>query len=174
MRKSIKIAFCGIVSAVISVIMIASLFPDVTFAVPAIAGLFLIPVFAEVGAGYAAVCFITSSAVSFFISNKTSWLLFTVIFGYYPILKPFIERIKIPFLKWVLKLLIFNAAAAVCYFAQKFAIGAKLTGFWLLGALILSNITFVLYDIAVSRIAALYYLKLHKRISSILNKHGEG
>ncbi len=175
MKNSVKIAFCGIVSAIISVIMVASLLPDVKFAVPAIAGLFLIPVFAEAGAGYAAACFTASSTVSFFISDKTSWLLFVTLFGYYPILKPFMEKIKISAIKWILKLLVFDLAAVVCYFVQTLTVGVTLKAWWLVITFVLGNITFIVYDIAVSRTANLYYLQLHKRISSILKKtNGEG
>lgn len=173
MKKSIRIAFCGIISALISVVMIASLIPDVTLAVPAIAGLFIIPVFAELGVGSAIACFIASSAVSFFVSDKTSWLVFVFLFGYYPILKPFLEKIKSSPLKWLLKAFVFNLAAVTGFLLARLTVGVELKGWWLIAALVLGNITFVLYDIAVSRMAALYYIKLHKRISSILKKDGE-
>ena len=170
MKNSIKIAFCGVISAVITVIMAASIIPNLTFAVPAVARLFIIPVFAEAGAIPAAFCFAVSSGLSFFIGDKTSWLLYLALFGWYPIIKPYVERIKNKILKYLLKILIFNIAAAVCYFSQLLIIGAEIKS-WLLVALwVLGNIVFLLYDIAVSRIATLYFARLHKTVYSILSK----
>ena len=168
MKKSVKIAFCGVISALIVSVMAASLIPNITFAVPAIAGLLVIPVFAEAGALYAVFCFIVSAPLSFFICDKTSWVLYIALFGYYPILKPYVERIKNSVLKWILKLLLFNAAALICY-AVEILIFTLHFKPWLLAVVFAAgNIAFVLYDVAVSRVAALYYSRLHDRVSSIL------
>lgn len=170
MKQSVKIAFCGIIAALISVFMIASFIPNLTFAVPALAGLLLIPVFSEAGAGYALLCFFASAVLSFFIGDKTSWVLYVAFFGYYPVLKPFAERIKAPLLKWIFKILIFNAAALACYAAEVMFFTVTLKAWLLMLVFLLGNIAFVLYDIAVSRVAAFYYFKLHDRISGILKK----
>lgn len=170
MKNSVKLAFCGIFTALASVFMAASLIPDMTFAIPAIAGLFIIPVFIEAGTPRAILCFVASAVLSFFIGDKTSWILYIALFGYYPILKPYIEKAEAKILKWVFKILLFNTAAIACYAAEVLLFGITLKG-WILCALFaLGNIAFVLYDIAISRIAALYYLKLHDRISSMLGK----
>ena len=170
MKNSVKIAFCGISAALIAAVMAASLIPNITFAVPAIAGLLVIPVFAEAGALYAVFCFSVSGALSFFIGDKTSWILYLALFGYYPILKPYIERIKNPVLKWALKLLVFNAAALVCYAVEILIFTLHFKAWILAAAFAAGNIAFVLYDIAVSRVAALYYSRLHGRISSMLKR----
>ena len=170
MKQSIKVAFCGIIAALISVFMIASFIPNLTFAVPALAGLLLIPVFAEVGAVYALLCFFASAVLSFFVGDKASWVLYVALFGYYPVLKPYMEKIKEPALKWVLKLLLFNIAAALCYAVEILLFSVTLKGYMLALAFVIGNVAFVLYDIAVSRVAAVYYFKLHGRISKILKK----
>ena len=170
MKKSFKIAFCGIVSALVCVIMAASLMPDLTFAVPAIAGLMFIPVFANAGVPAAIACFVSSSLLSFFIGDKNSWLLFLVFFGYYPIIKPLLEKIKNKPVKWVLKFSVFNAAAVVLYLIEVLVLRFTLGKWWLLAAFAAGNAVFVLYDIAVARVAAFYYLRLHGKISAIINK----
>ncbi len=169
MKKSVRIAFCGVVTALVCVMMSASLIPNITFAVPAIAGLIMIPVFAEAGAVSAFLSFFASSIISFFISNKTSWLLFVVFFGFYPILKPLIEKVRIVPLKWALKFLIFNFSACICALVQYNTIGLQFKGWCLVAAFVAGNIAFLLYDSAVLKIAAVYYLRLHNKISSILN-----
>ena len=168
MKKSIKITFAAIVSALVTVVMAASLIPNITLAAAAVAGLLIIPVFAQCGALYAFFAFLVSGFTSFFISDKTSWLLFICFFGFYPILKPIIEKIKKPVFEWALKLAVFNLSALVCYFSEVIIINLKLTPLLLAGVWILGNVVFVLYDIAVSRVAAFYYLRLNSRISLLL------
>lgn len=170
MKNISKITFAAVVSALISVLMSASLIPNITFAVPAVAGLLIIPVFVQCGAVYAFLSFAVSGFLSFFISDKTSWLLFVCFFGFYPILKPIIEKIKKPIFEWALKIVIFNISALACYLCEILLINLKL-GFWLLaGIWALGNAIFVLYDIAVSRVAAFYYIRLDSRIKKILKK----
>ena len=170
MKASVKVAFCGIVAALVCAVMAASLIPDITFAVPAIAGLLLIPVFAELGTTAAFSCFAVSSAVSFFIGNKASWILFITLFGYYPIIKPIMEKIRTPILKWALKVLIFNFAAVGCFAVEVLIFNFEMKNWLLLVIWGLGNVAFVLYDIAVSRVAGFYYLRLHNRISSMLKR----
>ncbi|MBR4910036.1 MAG: hypothetical protein IKZ47_01775 [Clostridia bacterium] len=171
MKNSVKVSFCGIVAALATATMAASLIPNATFAAPAIAGLFMIVAFAEAGALPALAAYIASAILSFFIADKSSWVLYLALFGYYPVLKPALEKIKNGFLKWFLKLLIFNAAALACYLTEIFVLGITVEPVLLLAAVwVTGNIAFVLYDIAVSRVAALYYVRLHKTVSSILNR----
>lgn len=168
MKTSVKVAFCGIITALVCAVMAASHIPNITLTVPAVAGVFMIAAVAQLGVSAALSCFAVSSALSFFIGNKTSWFLFLVLFGYYPILKPVLEKIKNPIIKWALKVCVFNTAAVICYFTQILAIGVKFTGWWILLAFAIGNAAFVLYDIAVSRIAAFYYSRLYGRITSML------
>ena len=170
MKKSFKIAFCGIVSALVCAVMAASLMPDLTFAVPAVAGLLFIPVFAHAGVPAAFACFVSSTVLSFFIGDKTSWLLFAAFFGYYPIIKPLMEKSGNKAVKWILKLLIFNAAATVLYFVELLVFQVTLGKWWLLAAFAAGNAVFVLYDIAVARVVAFYYLRLHGKISAVIKK----
>lgn len=170
MKSSVKVAFCGVIAAMVCAVMAASLIPNITFAVPAVAGLLLIPVFAEVGIGAAVSCFSVSAAVSFFVCDKTSWVLFVALFGYYPVIKPLIEKIKTPVLKWTLKFLVFDLAAVVCYVVEILFFKFTVKHWLLLAVFAVGNIVFVLYDVAVSRIAALYYSRLHDRISSMLKR----
>lgn len=168
MKNTVKIAFCGIISAIVCAFMALSVIPNITFAIPAIAGLFLISVLAETGYLWALSVYFVSAVISFFTANKTSWVLFVCLFGYYPILKPVIERIKKPVAEWIAKILLFNFVAAVCYIAGLLVLNFKMHLWIIIALLIVGNIAFLLYDISVSKIAAAYYLSLHKRISDIV------
>ena len=70
MKKSVKITFTAIIAAIVSVLMAASLIPNITFAVPAVAGLLIIPVFAELGAVWGFLVFIVSVVTLIFILDK--------------------------------------------------------------------------------------------------------
>ena len=168
MKSSIKITFCAVVSALIAVVMSASLVPNITFAVPAIAGLFIISVFAEIGAVWAFGTFFVSAILSFFIADKTSFILFVCFFGFYPVLKPLIERTKSRITEWILKFFVFNLSAFCLYIIEILLFDFKLklwplTAIWLAG-----NVAFILYDVAVSRIALFYYARIHSAVSKIL------
>lgn len=168
MKNSIKITFCAVISALITVVMSASLIPSVTFAVPAIAGLITISVFAEIGAVWALGTFFASAMLSFFVADKTSFILFVCFFGFYPVLKPLIERTKSRITEWIIKFSVFNTSAFCLYMIEILLFDFNLKRWLLLGLWLAGNIAFILYDIAVSRIAVFYYARIHNLISKIL------
>ena len=101
------------------------------------------------------------------IPNKLPSIFFSLFFGFYPILKEKLER-KPKIVCWVLKELIFNICLAVIIalymilFFQGISIAIPLP--WLIAiAVILCEIVFVIYDIALTRIITFYVLKLRHR-----------
>ena len=54
--------------------------------------------------------------VRIFVPDKQAALLYVIFFGYYPILKALIERLKNKIVQWVLKYAVFNAAIVSAYF----------------------------------------------------------
>ena len=97
-----------------------------------------------------------------------------LLFGYYPILKAVFDRRKSRALEWILKLAVFNAAIITVYFVLARAFGVSVEEFGEFGKyseyifLLLGNAVFVFYDIAVSRMAAVYMNMLHPRVQRIL------
>ena len=66
-----------------------------TFALPALAGLLMIMIVIEMGARWAWPTFAVVAILSvFFVPDKQAALLYVIFFGYYPILKALIERLK--------------------------------------------------------------------------------
>jgi hypothetical protein len=173
-NKSSKIAFSGIISALSLVLMILTFIPNLTYSLPAIAGALLVAIVIEVGIKYAFLSYFVISLLSFFLAtNKFSVLLFVLFFGYYPILKAIIEKNKNNIIILILKLLNFNIAFLIIY---KLAISIlslennilinNLKGWIGLGIILIANIVFYLYDLAIDNVVGFYLNKLRKHIKN--------
>ncbi len=162
------------VASLAIVIMLTSYFPYLTYAIPALAGLFMMVPLIECGVSWGVGTYIASSAIIFITGETESKLLYVLFLGYYPILKSLIERISKQAVEWVLKLVCFNVAAVAFYYVSSllFAVSFDDFGEWgKYGALLflaLCNIVFVLYDIGVSRVAAYYMFTLHDKVRKII------
>lgn len=154
--------------------MLTSYFPYLTYAIPALAGLFMMIPLVECGTSWAFGCYAVSAVISFVIGETEAKILYVLFLGFYPILKAIIERIHRQFLEWILKLLVFNVAAVLSYFVSSrlFSVPFDEFGEWgRYGALIflaICNIVFVIYDIGISRVASYYMATLHNKIKNIV------
>lgn len=173
MKNTKNITFCAIMSALAAVFVIAAYFPYLTYALPAIAGLFVMVALIEINAKWAILTYLSSAIICFFTAESEAKLMYICFFGYYPILKSFIEKPKSRFLEWILKLLTFNAAVLLAYFVFAGLFSVSIDDFSILGKygafifLALANGVFVLYDITVGRMAAVYLYNLHPKLKKI-------
>ncbi len=150
------------------VCLLLTVFPFATYALPAMASVFLMPVVIECGRRWAMAVYVAVALLALFITpDMEARLLFVAFFGYYPILKSLTESWKSHVLEWVGKLLVFNTAVVAAYALLSAAgfslevfrvdgIGLPL-GVFLLIFLIAGNIIFLLYDIALTRMLPLYF-----------------
>ncbi len=172
-KNTSKVTFCAMMAALAAVFMLLSYFPYLTYAIPAIAGLFIMVALIETNAKWALLSYISSAVLVFLFAESESKLMYICFLGYYPILKAIIERLKSRVLEWVIKILSFNAAVLLVYyvFAALFGISLDDLNFMKYGAvmlLALGNIVFVIYDIMVSKMAATYIIKMHPRVSKMI------
>ncbi|MFQ9846006.1 MAG: hypothetical protein ACLRXC_03500 [[Clostridium] leptum] len=118
MSKSGKIALGGLLTALGVVLMfLTGLIPIGTYALPAIAGVLLIVAVIEIGAKWAWMIYAAVAVLSLlFAADKEAALLFVLFFGYYPVLKSFLERISNKVLSWISKFAVFNVAVVACFF----------------------------------------------------------
>lgn len=174
MKNTKKITLCGVTAALSVTVMLGSYFPYLTYAIPAIAGLFMMVPLVECGTSWAFGCYAVSSVIVFTVGETEAKILYVLFFGFYPILKAVIERINRQFFEWILKLSVFNVAAVLSYFVSSrlFSVSFDEFGEWgKYGAIVflmLCNIVFVIYDIGISRVASYYTATLHNKIKSIL------
>ena len=92
-KPTFKIALCAIIAALaVMLMLITSLIPVGTYALPCFAGALLIAIVIEYGAKWALGVYAVVSVLSFFVAgDKEAVLYFAMLFGYYPVLKAFIE-----------------------------------------------------------------------------------
>lgn len=174
-NSTYKVAFSGILCGLsIVVLFFGSLFPSMEYALPAISGLCLIPLVIDVSRRYAAIAYAAVSLLSMMVvPNKEVALLYTLFFGFYPILKSVFESLKSKFLCQLFKLLVFNISMIAEYFISIYIFGLPIDGFVFNGVnialviLFLGNFVFLLYDIVVTRMVVLYVNVIKKHISKI-------
>ena len=122
MKNSYKTALCGIICALALVLMlITTIFPFGTYAFPCFAGMLFVVIAIEFGIGWAYMAYGVVALLSLFlVSDKEAVLYFIAFFGFYPILKGTIEKIKSKPLQYILKYLIFNICVIVAFYMAKF------------------------------------------------------
>lgn len=174
--QSRRMALAGVFGALaLTMMLLGGVLPFATFAAPGIAGLFIVPVAIEFGMKTGYLLYAAVGLLSFFlVPDREMSLIFLFLLGFYPLLKAAIERIRSHAARWAVKLAVFNLSIGVMYALLLFvfpldAVVEELSGGWLYLALLwgLGNVTFVLYDIAVARIVALYCARLRPRLTKM-------
>lgn len=175
MKKNIQITLSAVTAALAAALMLVSYFPYFTYAVPAVSGLFMMLPLIEAGTSWALGSYAVSAVLALILAEPESALLYLCLFGYYPILKAVIERLKNALLEWVIKLVVFNSAAGLALLAfVKLFSGISLSEsfqgmkYGLAAFVVLCEVAFVLYDIAISRVSVFYMLRLHPRIKRLI------
>ena len=176
MKNTSKITLSAVMASLATAFMLLSYFPYLTYAIPAISGLFIMVIVIEVNKKWAVMAYITASILVLLLAEPESGLLFVSFFGYYPVLKASIDSMRKPVLEWAVKIAVFNIAVIAVYALFAKAFGISLEDFGTLGkygAFILlgmGNIVFIFYDVAVSRMAMVYMNMLHSKISKFIKR----
>lgn len=167
MKQNQKITLCGVAAGLSVILMLLGYFPYFTYAAPAAAGLcMMIPVM-EINSRWAGGTFLASALLSLLFCEREASLLYLFLLGYYPILKAYIEKIRVLWLEWVLKLTVCAVSVGCCYAVLSFVFAFDLGEFGTLGKYgtillgVLALFTFVLYDIGLSRLSSLYLIRIH-------------
>ncbi len=174
MKKTKNITLCAMMAALASAFMLTSYFPYLTYAIPAMAGLFVMVSVIELNAKWGVLTFFASAIIVFLIAEPEAKLLYILFFGYYPILKAVMERQKSRVLEYIVKFLIFNVAIVLTYSVFAGIFGIELGDFGDFGkytiaiVLAVANIVFIIYDKAVSQLAGFYMYRLHSIVKRIL------
>ncbi|MEG1778509.1 MAG: hypothetical protein RR263_00280 [Oscillospiraceae bacterium] len=165
-KNSTRVALGGMSASLCLVLMfLTGLIPFATYALPAAAGIVLISVVIENGYPTAVMVYVAVSILSVFIvPDKEAAVMFIAIFGYYPILKGKLEKIKFRILEYLAKFGVFNVAVIAGYLFVIFALGiddvmAEMNGVGKYAPLLLlglANIMFIIYDYALTQVIGLY------------------
>ena len=177
-RKSWARAYCGIVAALcVALMLLGAVIPIAMFIAPAVAGFLIATVCVECGLQMALTAYAAVSLLALlFVPDKEVALIFTVLLGYYPLVKPKFERIRPALLRGVCKLLLCNGAVLAMYgliylLVPMGSISQELRTTAMAATLVtlaMGNVAFLLYDRALHNMLMMYRLvwqpKLHKTL----------
>ena len=150
----------------VGLLYLGALLPVQQLGIIALSSLFGIAAVIEAGIGAGAFVFIGSSILGAIIVQFRPMITFYVLFfGYYPIVKSCAEKLKNTALKWAVKLTVFNAALSLLWFLFSSLIFIPVL-LELGTALIyvLGNLTFIVYDIGLSRLISFYIMRVSKHL----------
>lgn len=167
---SYRVALGGIISALCLLCMfMAGIIPAFYLILPMAAGVLLMIIASEVSISWAVLTYISVSILSIFITaDKEAALVFIMVFGHYPILRYYLERMKFKVLRYFIKLAVFNICVIAFFYVTVFVFGIdqmleEMEEFGKYGAAILlalANVIFVLYDFNLGAIYTLYLKQL--------------
>lgn len=171
MKNTSKTALGGMAVALGTVVMLlASAIPTFEYAIPAFAGFMVLFILVELGVGWAAGVYAATALLGIFIiPNKEAVGMYVALFGIYPIVKFYVDRLpKAP--GYIIKSAFFLAMTVGAYYIMisVFGIAAELledfNKITLPLLLVFGLAAFLVYDYAMSMIAVKYKVKLHKYV----------
>ena len=124
-RTSDRVALGGIVAALCIVIMfLTGVVPALYIVSPMAAGLLMVILAEEVSVGWAWLTYLAVSLLALIVTfDKDAALMFILFFGYYPILRLYIERLRKKPLKWICKLALLNLFLVLDYWLTVYVLG---------------------------------------------------
>ncbi|MBQ7106722.1 MAG: hypothetical protein IJN93_04315 [Clostridia bacterium] len=174
MKQTVKITFCAIMATLGTAFMLLSYFPYFTYAVPAISGVLTLVVLIEIKGKWPLFTYIVTAVLVFLFAEPEAKFMYILFFGYYPLLKAVIERIRSRVVQYLLKFAVFNSAIFIIYGILSSIIGVDISEFGRYGIigiacmLLLANVTFYLYDVVLVRVANIYMQMVHPKLKKVL------
>ena len=179
--KSKPLAFCAMMAALsVTVMLTGGLVPVFTYCSPLIASLLLIPVLLAYGTGKAWAVWFVSSVLALLIGADKEAAFFYCFLGWYPILKPALDRIGSRIFRLAAKAAVFSGSVFAMYYLICFVlqIDEVLSSFsavrWInIAFLVALVLIMLLYDSVLLRIAYAYQTRLLPRLeksSSLFRK----
>lgn len=170
MKQSSRCAIGGIVASLSLVLMISvAVIPFLTYALPALAGALIMFIVVEINRKWAFGVYAAVAILGMILcAEKEVAVMYLAFFGYYPILKSFLES-KLPrIVEWITKIFSFVLTMAGSYYLMIKFMGVTIDeteewGVWAYPILLgMGTFAFILYDIALSKTVSLYLLKWQK------------
>ena len=173
MRKTKKITLSAMIVALSVALMTLGGFVEVLdLSAAALASVLVAFVYIEIGSPYTWLVWLCTSLASFLIfPGSMLWIEYFLIFGVYPILKAYIERL--PRGVWLpVKLVYINCVLIAVIFAFRFVFKTSIfivDKTWIkVFIYALMNVAFVAYDIFITVLVRLYLEKFRHRFKHLL------
>ena len=165
--KTRRLAVCAMLSALgVVLLYFGALIELVDISMAVIASLLCVFAVIEYSGGYPWMIYAATGILSILLlPNKTPAAMYSAFFGFYPMLKEKLER-RPRVICWVLKEIIFNISLAVMIVlvAFVFTVGElAISPLYIAAFVLLCEVAFVLYDIALTRLISFYVFRLRSR-----------
>jgi hypothetical protein len=165
-RKTRKITLSAIISALtVGVLYVASIWQTGFIGLTALASIFAAAAVIEAGLASGLYVYAVSSALGMLLlPDKAAPLLYTIFFGYYPVVKSLIERGKSVTVMWILKIAVWTAAFAVIVPGIiLLGAGAHMPSLAILYPL--TTIVFVIFDYGFTKLIRFYVVRVSKYVN---------
>lgn len=169
---------CGLCTALSVVLMfLGGTVYIFAYVVPMLLGIIMSMIKKTLGNGSAVSVYISTSVLSFIlVSDKECVLMYALFFGYYPIIKPYLEKIKPSVLSFLLKFAVFNISVfvievlCVYVFRIPFFENGGFSKVIVIAFAAAMNVIFALYDFMLKHYLILYQSRLENRIKNIFKR----
>lgn len=181
MKQSAKVALGGMLTALSVVILIPSVLEIFSYTLPAMAAMLTMFAVIELNKSWAFGIYAATSLLGLLlVPNKEAVVLYTVFFGYYPVLKAILES-KLPRVpEYIIKFAVFNLALVADFLIMTRIFGMPYERFMGIEGesgfiaqyivpimLVLGNLVFIMFDIALTRIVTVYLRLWQKRVKKM-------
>lgn len=107
-----------------------------------------------------------------FMPDKECALTYTFFFGFYPIIKEDVDKIKPKVLLWFVRLLIFNSgiilSQLICFYVLGIPFDDFLGKYGIAILIVLANIIYFIYEFLIGRVTVIYDRKYRSKVSRLL------
>lgn len=164
MKKTKKLTFSAIMAALGAAFMyVGALLEVLDLSTAALASMCVLLVLTELGQRYAWLTYAVTGVLSMLIlPQKTAGILFLGFLGFYPMAKAVFENKFRGILCLVLKIALLNGCTFLMLLAVRYVM-AEALWFEIL-TLVLANIVFVVYDVALTRLLRAYVFVWRKKL----------
>lgn len=162
-----KMTYGGILTALSVVfIFLASISPTGKIALYALASMTILIMIVEFGPFDGLITYIATTVISFLIIPiKLAVFPYAVFFGYYGIIKYYIEKIDNIFIEWLIKLVFFNVVLYLLYSISKIILFSDIyMGNNIFILIIILEFAFIVYDYAYSIVAGFYNYRIRTKL----------
>lgn len=172
MKKSFRVAFCGLICALSLALMLStSIIPVGTYAFPCLSGMLLAAVVVEFGEKWALGAYAVVSLLSLFLAgDKEAAVYFIAFLGFYPTVKSLIERLSSKVLQYIIKYAVFTVCIIGAFTVCKLILAIPDEEFTIFGFyvpwvfLAAGELTFFIYDKAVTLLVYRYITSVRGKI----------
>ena len=133
----------------ILILLLSLVFPTNTLAILGVASLIIPFLILKTDYKTAIFAYIATSIISFFFIPTNYSILYVIFFGNYSIIKALIEKIQKIVTEFIIKIIYFNFVLTMGY--TLFMLLSLLNVKYIIPIFILTNIAFIIYDIALSK-----------------------